>query len=78
MFTIHIRSVTTKRQADGRLLYRIAGDDGQTYVTYDPLRAALCQRALERGWAVKVWSSPGWYYRDLDDLELVQRTEAAS
>lgn len=52
--------------------WRIRDVDGQQYSTRNMWHAALCDRAIAGQALVRIWSTAGWYYRDLDEVRIVE------
>lgn len=73
---IRIVAVSPKTQPDGTTLYRIRDEHGERYATTDAMKASVCQRAMELDRPVTVLSGPGWFYRELDWVQLVPNAEA--
>jgi hypothetical protein len=57
----------------GHRWWRITDATGLRYSTTNQWHAALCHEAMRRHLSVRLWSRAGWYYRDLDDVRLVER-----
>ncbi len=74
MNAVYITRVTSKKILHGTL-YTILASDGQRYSTKDPWAASLCLQAQKQGRAVELWSSAGWYDRNLSGVKLVDQPE---
>jgi hypothetical protein len=75
MDVVYPTGVSPKVQPDGSTLYRVRATNGTTYATKNCLMASLCDRAAKLGRAVAMSSAPGWYYREMTHVALVEETE---
>ena len=71
--TTHIAAVDP-RGTLSREWWLIRDTDGAKYATRNMWHAALCDRAQRGGLEVRIWSSAGWHYRDLDEVRLVDES----
>ena len=73
MKTTHIAAVKDKGTPT-REWWLVTDVDGAQYATRNMWHAALCERAQQGGLPVRLWSSAGWHYRDLDEVRLVDES----
>lgn len=80
MKTTTIADVTARELRNGVSWWIITDAEGVKHTTRNMWAASLCRRANELDRPVTLWSSSGWYYRDLVSVDFADArpsTEAA-